>query len=120
MLLWAVLLTLGAAPAGNRFERKPAGTSVTLQNPHDRATASELIDRSCVPTGSMGTARELHTATLLSSGKVLAAGGDRCSWARGPSRWGTLSGRLSAARSGSAPRPCPSPRRPPSSSAIRP
>ena len=74
--LSAVFLTLGAAPARNQFERKPVGTSVAVQNPHDRATASELLDRSWVPTGSMITARELHTATLLQSGKVLVAGGD--------------------------------------------
>src|SRR5437667_6603595 len=39
--LLAVLLTLVAAPAGNQFERKPAGTSETLQNPHHRAAVSE-------------------------------------------------------------------------------
>ena len=34
-----------------------------------------LIDPSWVPTGSLGTARAYHTATLLPSGKVLVAGG---------------------------------------------
>src|SRR5438876_963062 len=34
-----------------------------------------LIDPSWVTTGSLATARELHTATLLPSGKVLVAGG---------------------------------------------
>src|SRR5947207_3965943 len=34
-----------------------------------------LIDPSWVTTGSMGTARFLHTATLLANGKVLVAGG---------------------------------------------
>ncbi|MFL6598118.1 MAG: kelch repeat-containing protein, partial [Chthoniobacterales bacterium] len=34
-----------------------------------------LIDPSWVTTGSMGTARRIHTATLLQSGKVLVAGG---------------------------------------------
>src|SRR5437773_11306486 len=39
--LLAVLLALGAAPARNQSEHKPAGTSVTLQNPHHRAAVSE-------------------------------------------------------------------------------
>jgi hypothetical protein len=34
-----------------------------------------LIDPSWVTTGSLGTARDSHTATLLSNGKVLVAGG---------------------------------------------
>src|SRR5439155_2319481 len=73
--LLAVLLTLAAAPARNQFERKPTDTSVTLQNPHQRGAVSELIDPSWVTTGSMGTPRAFHTATLLQSGKVLVAGG---------------------------------------------
>jgi hypothetical protein len=36
-----------------------------------------LIDPSWCTTGSMGTARENHTATLLPSGQVLVAGGDQ-------------------------------------------
>jgi hypothetical protein len=39
--LSAVLLTLGAAPATNQFERKPVGTNVTLEDPHHRAAVSE-------------------------------------------------------------------------------
>ena len=35
-----------------------------------------LIDPSWVPTGSLGTARSRHTATLLPNGKVLVAGGN--------------------------------------------
>ena len=100
----AVLLTLGAAPARNQFEREPAGTSVTLQDQHHRASLSEedlippaglkpveqeawlamarrqresegMGDPSWVNSASMGTVRQYHTATLLQSGKVLVAGG---------------------------------------------
>jgi Galactose oxidase, central domain len=73
--LLVALLTLGAAPARNQFDRKPAGAAVALQNPRHRAAVSEPMDTSWVTTGSMGTARQYHTATLLQSGKMLVAGG---------------------------------------------
>src|SRR5258705_23539 len=114
--LSAVLLTLGAAPARNQFERKPAGRRGTLQNPPPRADVSEpsaapkrqtqvLIDRSWVNTGSMDTARGLHTATLLASGKVLVAGGFNGNYLRsaelydpGTGKW-TATGSMGSARS---------------------
>lgn len=50
--LLAILLTLGAAPARN-----------------------DSAGGSWAPTGSLSNARYFHTATLLSSGQVLVAGG---------------------------------------------
>jgi hypothetical protein len=104
ILLLALSLTLDAAAAKNRFERKPAGTGVTLQNPYDRAAASELLDRSWVPTGSMGTGRALHTATLLSSGKVLVAGGDNLGYLSSAELYDPSSGTWTATGSMSAAR----------------
>ena len=62
--LLAALLTLGAAPTRNQFEQKAAGTDA----------AAQIVPR-WVTTGSLATARDGHTATLLLNGKVLVAGG---------------------------------------------
>ncbi len=73
----AVFLTLGAAACEKSIRAKAGRHECGCpESARTDATASELLDRSWVPTGSMITARELHTATLLQSGKVLVAGGD--------------------------------------------
>ena len=67
-----------------------------------------LIDPSWVTTGSLGTARCAHTATLLPSGKVLVAGGQDSSgflssaelYDPATGRW-TATGSLGTARCGS-------------------
>jgi hypothetical protein len=79
--------------AGGMRENRVSATATLLQNGKaliaggailvpgvsvDTTTSAELYDpatRTSVLTGSLRTARESHTATLLSNGKVLVAGG---------------------------------------------
>jgi sarcosine oxidase gamma subunit len=55
-----------------------AGGETDVMSPQERLASAELYDPKTgtfSPTGSMATARELHTATALSDGRVLIAGG---------------------------------------------
>ncbi len=80
---WSPAASLGAARGADTATLLPSGKVLVAGgcNGNDcdsAAGAAELYDPAVdawSPAGSLGTARGLHTATLLPSGKVLVAGG---------------------------------------------
>jgi hypothetical protein len=74
-----------SAPAGHAATLLPSGQVLIVggyghvdDGPDSYFATAQLYDPASgtfVPTGSMATARHLHTATLLASGQVLVAGG---------------------------------------------
>jgi hypothetical protein len=71
----------GAAAPALAPNGKPRPTPTPTQPPAPTATPTPTpappVPGSWSPTGSMGTARAVHTATRLADGRVLVAGGDR-------------------------------------------
>src|SRR4051812_29974372 len=65
-----------ASPWG-RAVRAPGGEACTVRVawPAERVKYPALVDPGWTTTGSMATPRQGHTATMLSTGKVLVAGG---------------------------------------------
>jgi hypothetical protein len=73
--------------------RRPAGRPVCRSTDRQGANTAEQYDPSTSTwsaTGSLGTARVYHTATLLHSGKVIVAGGEVNASARRRALVGTI------------------------------
>jgi len=73
------LTPLSGAPMTALASRKPTPTPTRTPPPPltPTPTPAPPVPGSWSPTGSMGTARAVHTATRLADGRVLVAGGDR-------------------------------------------
>jgi len=91
--------------AGRRSERQAAWTlvgggaipkGIRLTLTAERLVFPIVIDPSFSATGSLGTARELHTATLLPNGQVLIASGDNGAWLTSAELYDPTSGTFSA------------------------
>src|SRR6266542_1914314 len=83
-LRWLTTGSLGVERSGNTATLLPSGKVLVAGGSHlvngnfTVLSSVELYDPatgSWSPTGSLGTARAIHTATLLPSGKVLVTGG---------------------------------------------